>query len=241
MAGGARGYGSALGKINQALIRAQGLAYYYMATMSIMMNMTVTNMVNRLWMWWCWWQAGQSLWCWWSIKFLIIRFINKTKSCVALFCGFFNLNIPSSSSSTMVDRQRNLNLDRIVFITSPLHSLASLPEVRSTTKTSSRMKRTWHKPINGQSPWKPHNYLPMQKRLSITTVFCRTWSFTFVFIFCHHPVSIRYYHYCPHVVMFAQIVRKVTAKEKYERRKETKEKYKKVNSWNKQVPKKADA
>ena len=41
--------------------------------------------------------------------------------------------------------------------------------------------------------------------------------------------------------MFAQIVRKVTAKEKYKRRKERKEKYEKVNSWNKQVPKKADA
>lgn len=202
MAGGARGYGSALGKINQALIRAQGLAYYYMATMSIMMNMTVTNMVNRLWMWWCWWQAGQSLWCWWNMHQHQIphhMYHQQNQKLRSTFCGFFNLNFPPSSSlfsSTMVDRQRNLNLDRIVFITSPLHSLASLPEVRSTTKTSSRMKRTWHKPINGQSPWKPHNYLPMQKRLSITTVFCRTWSFTFVFIFCHHPVSIRYYHYC---------------------------------------------
>ena len=38
--------------------------------------------------------------------------------------------------------------------------------------------------------------------------------------------------------MFAQIVRKVTAKEKYKRRKERKEKYEKVNLINKQVPKK---
>ena len=38
--------------------------------------------------------------------------------------------------------------------------------------------------------------------------------------------------------MFAPIVRKVTAKEKYKRRKERKEKYEKVNLRNKQVPKK---
>ena len=62
-------------------------------------------------------------------------------------------------------RQRRLNLDRIVFITSPLHSLG-----QGAQTSPQHMKRTRHKTINGERSWKPGNYELVQIRWSSSAI-----------------------------------------------------------------------
>ena len=98
--GAAVGDGSAPKKINQALIRAQGLASYYIHACHHHSHDEEDD--------------GDQEDC-------------PPPPLLLLLAG--------------VDRQRRLNLDRIVFITSHFIHCEPPPEVRTTTKTSPRLKR----------------------------------------------------------------------------------------------------